>query len=124
MTLYIFKSLQNSFPQDAFQRSYGQIKAILKEVNSEFKTYKSNMEYLRRGVRRQKYKVENLIKNSQPQARIDEETAKQKRLEQELRRQMKGKWMLDIRDLMQNPQMIKVLKHLKFITGHPKKSVS
>ena len=63
---FIFCNLLKYFPQDAFQRSHGQVKVILKEVNSEFKTYKANLEYLERAVRRQKRMVENLIKNGEP----------------------------------------------------------
>ena len=106
------------FSQDAFKKSIKECNEVFKKANSEFKSYKTKKDSLEKELRRQKQKVENLIKNSRPQARIDEEIAKQRILDEQFATQQEGKWMLDLRDLIHNPEKMKESKYHYTIKTH------
>ena len=97
--------------QDAFHQTHGQIKNVLKETNAEFKAYKANLESLQSEVKRRRRKIDNLRKAAQPQERIDEESGKLKAAEDKLDAQLEGKWMLEMRDLMRQPEKMKMSKN-------------
>ena len=62
-------------------------------------------------MNRRRRKIDHLRKAAQPQERIDEENAKLKAAEEKLDAQLEGKWMLDARDLMQQPEKMKTSKN-------------
>ena len=97
--------------QDAFHQTHGQMKNVLKETNAEFKAYKANLESLQSDVNRLRRKIDNLRNADQPQARIDEESIKLKEAEEKLAAQLEGKWMMDVRDLMQQPEKMKTSRN-------------